>query len=265
MKVKFHPLFIIFICCSIFFGNAHLVVSYLFALIIHEMGHAVVAQYFKNELTLISFMPYGAAMNLKNESMDAKQELLVALAGPIVNIIACGFVIALWWLFPVVYNFTFYFCFASIITAAINLLPIIPLDGARVILAVSSMFRKRLKVYKLLKVITIATSLVFFVLFLISVFSEINFSFALFSIFIFIGVFGGEDSVYIKNYMSKFTSKGVIRTKTIVVKKGFKLKDVYRYLSSEYYLILLVMNDENKIIRTVYEGDLINLFTGSKC
>lgn len=264
MKIKIHPLFIVFICCSVFFGNVHVVVSYLFALIIHEMGHAVIAQYFKNELTLLSFMPYGAVMNLKNESMDARQEILVALAGPIVNIIACGCVIILWWLFPIVYNFSYYFCVASFVTAILNLIPIIPLDGARVILAVSSLFRKRLKVYKFLKWLTIAVSILFFIMFFVSLCNEINFSFALFSIFIFIGVFDGEDSIYIKNYMSKFTSKSVIKTKTFVVKKDFKLKDVYRYLSSEYYLILLVMSDDNKIIKTVYESDLISLIPGSK-
>ncbi len=265
LKVKIHPLFIILICFSVFFGNLHVVISYLLALFIHEMGHAFVAQYYKNELTSLCFMPYGAVINLKKEFMTPKQELLVAIAGPLINIISCLFIIVLWWFFPVFYNFTYYFCVSSFVTAVFNLLPLLPLDGSRCILALFSMFRKRSFIYKILKILTFVTGCVLIIFFIISAFYKINFSFALCGIFTILGVIDCEEYIYSRNYLLKLSDKKIIKTKTFAVKKEVSINEIYKYLSPDYYLVLLVLNDENKVVKTIYESEIISLLVEVKC
>lgn len=265
MKVKIHPLFIVFICISIFFGNVHLVVSYLLVLLIHEFGHAMVAKKYNNELSSLCFMPFGAAMNLKKEFMSPKQELYVAIAGPLLNLICALSIVVLWWFFPSIYTFTFYFCFASFVTAIYNFLPLLPLDGSRIVLALFSMRRKRGKAYKVLRILTIGVGVVFIILFIISAFYTINYNLALIGLFTIIGVLDSTEYIYTKNYLTKFESKDVLKTKFFTVKKGFKLTDVYKYLSSEYYLVLIVLNDDNKPIKTIYESEIVKYLVEQKC
>lgn len=264
MKIKIHPLFVVLICVSIYFGNAHVVVSYMLSLFIHEMGHAAVAYKYKYELSSLCFMPYGAVINLKKQFMNSKHEILVALAGPLVNLVCCGFVVVLWWFCPVSYSFTYCYCFSSFITAIFNLLPLIPLDGSRVILAFFSQFRKRGIAFKVLKVLTLLVGIFLLILFVISAFFEINFSLALLGMFTIAGIFGSDEFIYTKNYLSKFKNNKTVLTKFFAVREDFKLSDVYGYLSPDYYLALIVVDENSKPIKTLYENEIIKLLVDNK-
>ena len=119
--------------------------------VLHELGHAAMAKRFGVETREIVLYPIGGVARL-DRIPSGKAELLIALAGPLVNLVLAGMLVA--WLVvrqvqisfspqdllaggaPVVWqlltaNLTLFF---------FNLVPAFPMDGGRILRAILSMY-----------------------------------------------------------------------------------------------------------------------------
>ena len=110
----------------------------MFFCFLHELGHIITAKLFKMRIEKIEILPCGFSASFfsynssgfpKNFSM---QELLVALAGPIVSLI-----LALSFQYIDDTNFTIVtkqeIVYSNILILIFNLLPLYPLDGGRIL------------------------------------------------------------------------------------------------------------------------------------
>lgn len=111
-----------------------------FCVLLHELGHVMTAQLYGIKTRDITLYPFGGIATVLSDPTP-KQELLIALAGPAVNIvIAC-----------IIYPFSglshpFHFqgsdsilsslYVANVTLAAFNLVPALPMDGGRVLRSV---------------------------------------------------------------------------------------------------------------------------------
>jgi len=121
--------------------------------ILHELGHALMAKQFGIRTRDITLYPIGGVARLESMPRKPKEELLVALAGPAVNL-----AIALM-LYPLVNfksipseetlsqvgpaNFLFALAVVNIWLALFNLVPAFPMDGGRVFRAFLSFWMDR--------------------------------------------------------------------------------------------------------------------------
>jgi len=115
-----------------------------FFVLLHEYGHCFAAKYYGLEVTDITLYPIGGIARipcLGNENLW-KRELVIALAGPAVNIILCGIATLVLLVLhgsgisePVVNAVIGYTFVLNLILAVFNLLPIFPMDGGRVLRA----------------------------------------------------------------------------------------------------------------------------------
>ena len=115
----------------------------LFAgVVLHELGHSLVAMRYGFPIDSITLWLFGGIAHLTDQPEDWRQELVIAIAGPVVSV-AVGvasyavFVLAPTELHGVRFVFG-YLALLNIVLAAFNLLPGFPMDGGRVLRALLS-------------------------------------------------------------------------------------------------------------------------------
>ena len=227
MKIKIHPLFGVLVILTIIFGGGASMLWTFLAVLLHEAGHYLVAKsrgYIMGSLVL---MPFGAEMSTK-ESFDSKSSVMIGLAGPVTNIALALITVGIWWVFPSAYTVTRPFLNANISMAFFNLLPVYPLDGARVLVGLS---KNKLKAIKWLKVFGVIVSVCALILFVLSCFATPNFTFAVVAIFLFYGAItdrAEESYVSIFSSISKDYTIGVER-KNILISKDVPLQRLLRF------------------------------------
>ncbi len=131
-------------------GYSVLSIGLLFAcVLLHELGHGIQAHALGLPVRGITLLPFGGLIQLETNPSHPWQELLVALAGPLVNL---GLAMTIWivvaliqplgirgWsdyiLFratPGVNTLLLYLMWANVILFLFNMLPAFPMDGGRV-------------------------------------------------------------------------------------------------------------------------------------
>lgn len=109
----------------------------LFAIVlVHELGHVIAARSFGWTVREVKLLPFGGVAEVEDGSgLPAKEEALVALAGPLQNVWMAG---AAWLLGQIGIwqpEWAAYVCQANIMIGLFNLLPILPLDGGKLLQA----------------------------------------------------------------------------------------------------------------------------------
>jgi len=122
-----------------------ILVLFLFV-ILHEFGHALMARRFGIATTDITVLPIGGLARLEKMPEDPREEFLVAIAGPAVNVLIggllfAGLLITGFFAQPlnitaVVDNIWLQLLTANIVLVLFNLIPAFPMDGGRVLRAI---------------------------------------------------------------------------------------------------------------------------------
>ncbi|MFM8951062.1 MAG: M50 family metallopeptidase [Bacteroidota bacterium] len=133
------------------------VLALFLCVILHELGHALTAKRFGIKTQDITMYPIGGVARLERIPEKPMQELLVTIAGPLVNVLIVAILI------PFIYGFDLFVPLgaeSSIISpenfilnlailnlwlALFNLIPAFPMDGGRILRALLAMKISRLK------------------------------------------------------------------------------------------------------------------------
>ena len=180
-KVKVGISFILLAILFLLSRQFLLFINYILALIFHEMAHIYMAKAKGYNTNTIKFDMLGASIKLDNRIQ--KDDLFaIAFAGPAINFIICIICTSIWWIVPEMYVFTADFFKFNLLLASFNMLPIEPLDGAKILESIISKHNK--KTAKIVSLtINILAIIVFVILFVVSCFGTLNLTYIVFAIF----------------------------------------------------------------------------------
>ncbi|WP_142785911.1 site-2 protease family protein [Changchengzhania lutea] len=190
---------------SIFF-NVALVLTVFACVVLHELGHALTAKRFGIDTKKITLLPIGGMASLERIPESPKQELLVTLAGPLVNIIIA---LLLYFIVPVneymdlnftetfdvlmaftLQNFLFYLFIVNVGLVLFNSIPAFPMDGGRILRALLAMKMSRVKATKIASSVGQVIAVFFLLIGLLY-----NPFLVIIALFIFLGAYGENQMV----------------------------------------------------------------------
>jgi Zn-dependent protease len=106
----------------------------LVSVVLHELGHSMAARHYGIETAHITLYPFGGVAALERGPKTAREELIIALAGPAVNFaLAAGAGLAL---AGTGLGAFAAFGLLNLVMGLFNLLPAFPMDGGRVFRAI---------------------------------------------------------------------------------------------------------------------------------
>lgn len=126
-----------------YWAQAVVAAAMLFAsIILHELGHSLVARRHGVEIAGITLFVFGGVSQMKEEPREPGQELQIAIVGPLISVALA----AIFWAIGGVWQraegttavtvVLFYLAWINLAVAIFNMLPVFPLDGGRVLRSV---------------------------------------------------------------------------------------------------------------------------------
>lgn len=230
----------------------------MLSVFLHELGHAFVGRKLGYQLNLITLLPYGAMLSGVHTPFTPKDDIKIAIAGPIVNVILLAISLIFYLLLPVSFNLLNEFMWANIYTFCFNILPVYPLDGGRVLVALLSKKRPRIKAFKVTKIIGYIVTGIVFILFFVSFFFKLNYMLGINAIFLLIGLFEDDTTAYYEKMAYLQNSNHFLSIiKTIKLSKETPVYVAYKYIQNKNINNIKIL-DKNKVIGTVSRKKIID-------
>lgn len=263
-KFTVHPAFLLLGVYYSFTGELLLFVLATLVALEHELAHSFAAAKYGYQLDRVVLMPYGAVIEGDLGGISAREELWVAVAGPLCNAVTALLFLALWWLYPALYPFTETAFELSLSTAVCNLLPAFPLDGGRVLLcALTKAFGAR-KAQRIARGCTVAVAAVFLTTFgYFAATARFDLDLLIFPVFLIFGgvVSFGKVGRYEKLPLSNKNAliKGA-EVKRVAIYQGASLYKAAGFCEQGKYLVLEIYNAAEQKVGEMTQGELAEAY-----
>jgi stage IV sporulation protein FB len=140
VTLSLHPLFVLVMLTSVLTGHFIEIMTLFTLVFIHELGHATAASLLGARVLSIQMLPFGGVAVIEDQGkLNVWKEIVIALAGPLQNGIMI--IILLWFrnVSGAEHDYINYIIQGNTVIALFNLLPILPLDGGKILQALISL------------------------------------------------------------------------------------------------------------------------------
>ena len=190
---------------SVVFNIAFILAVFL-CVVLHELGHSLMAKRFGIKTEKITLLPIGGMASLERLPESPKQEFMVVIAGPLVNVFIS---VLLYFLVPIqdfiqlnftetfevlirynLQSFLFFLFLVNVGLVIFNLIPAFPMDGGRMLRAFLALKIGRVKATEITSNLGLSIAILFFLIGLLY-----NPFLIFISLFIFLGSLGENQMV----------------------------------------------------------------------
>ncbi len=255
--------------------NIILILLLFLCVILHELGHALAARRFNINTKKITLLPIGGVASLEKMPEKPGQELIVALAGPAVNVIIAMLLFlvvpmknyfgldadSLMQLLaaPTFETLLFYLFIANVMLVVFNLIPAFPMDGGRVFRALLAFTMDRARATEIAAGLGQALAVVFFMLGLF-----FNPFLILIALFIFLAAYSENKMVKQKSLVEGHFVQEALLTNITLLHPENSLEDVFEvilagtekdFVVTENEVIVGILNHKN-ILNNAQNGSI---------
>ncbi len=250
MKIKLHPLFLAVGLLSALFGGLPIFIICTLTALLHECGHIFCAERLGFECTKISLMPFGAAAACDIEGISPADEIKLAFAGPLVNLLLCVATAGLWWFYPPSYPYTDTVFYANAGMLIINLFPAYPLDGGRIVKCFLSKFLRGKVIDIVLRSVSVVTVIALVLLF---VFAYRNITLITLAVLLLVSAFMKPQPAQKINFCAKKKKRGR-EIRYVILGEDATFRDALRFIDYNRYLVLQIYGE--KFLDEITEDEL---------
>jgi Zn-dependent protease/predicted transcriptional regulator len=185
--------------------------------LIHELGHSLIARRFGKEAKSITLLPIGGVSTMEEMPEKPSQEITMSVVGPFINLAIAGilYLAVGWWAgvaLPDLYPGSASAFFASLIgvnimLAVFNLIPAFPMDGGRVLRGVLALNMEYVQATSIAVSVGQAISVLFM---LFGIF--FNLWIALIGFFLYIGAGGEKQQVMLRSALRRIPASEAMAT-----------------------------------------------------
>jgi len=247
--------------------NVAFVLAIFFCVVLHELGHALTAKRFGINTEKITLLPIGGMASLDKIPESPKQELLVVIAGPLVNVFIA---VLLYLIAPIqelvninftenietfsdftLQNFLLYLFIVNVGLVIFNIIPAFPMDGGRILRALLAMKIDRVKATQIASSIGQFMALVFLLVGLL-----FNPFLVFIALFIFLGAYGENQMVLHLSMLKGHTVEDAMMVNITIFKPEDSIDLVVDKIISSTETNFVVVKDSS-IIGLLYHQDII--------
>ncbi len=248
--------------------NVSLILFLFLCVVLHELGHALTARKFNIGTKKITLLPIGGVASLEKMPEKPQQELLVALAGPAVNVVIALLLLLIVPLktylgmdaenlqqlltAPSINTLLFYLLIANIMLVAFNLIPAFPMDGGRVLRALLAFRMSRAKATDIAATLGQTLAVIFFVMGLF-----FNPFLVLIALFIFIGAYGENQMVKQTTLLEGHLVRDAMLTQITTVSPDNTMTQIIDLLLASTEKDFVVV-DNGKIAGVLFHKEIIS-------
>jgi len=237
------------------------ILALFFCVVLHELGHALTARTFGIKTRSITLLPIGGIAAIEKMPDDPREEILIALAGPVVSL---GIAALLWILLTLTGDlvsvlemgvaggpFLQRLMIVNLIIAIFNLIPAFPMDGGRVFRALLSMRMETTKATRVAAGIGQFIAILFAVLGLMY-----NPFLFLIAVFIWIGAAAEAQTATIKQALSDVSAAQAMLTDFQILESGDPLAKAIELTLTGSQKDFPVI-DDGKVVGFLAQKDLL--------
>ena len=113
----------------------------LLCALLHESGHVAVYLVLLHRLPRLKVSPTGICLSMRGVLLPSQKALLLAAAGPLMNLLCCAS--SIFWMELAGYSYRgYWFAAVNLLLGTVNLLPLPSLDGQRIVEALLQIPKK---------------------------------------------------------------------------------------------------------------------------
>lgn len=269
-RVKFSPWLIALAAAGIVLEASISMWVGLVCVLLHEFGHALAAQACGASVESIEIAPFGGVARIKGlEQLPVGQSIIVALAGPLVNLVllmACGYGA---YAMPQHLQIWAELMDINLVLCAFNLLPAYPMDGGRVLCALLRSRAGLVRAQRLTAWLGIALGVLLVALGLISMhyIGKVNVTLLIcggYVIFVAGRAMRGTTFSYMQTMsgrMDELRAHRVLPVRTIAVQQDATDAEVFARLLPGALYRVVYLDEDMHVVRKAWEGQLMqNLY-----
>jgi len=231
-------------------GQVVFLLAVFTCVVLHELGHALMAGRFGIRTKDITLLPIGGVARLEKMPEEPRQELLVALAGPAVNVVIAGFLFLFLFIssglpesFETIdlggHSLPVNLLVVNLSLIIFNLIPAFPMDGGRVLRSILAMFWSRERATRVAAALGQGIAVLFVIAGLFA-----NPFLILIGVFVFIGAQAELGMVEQGAAFRGITVRQAMMADYVSLPEGVNLQAVQEALLSGYVTDFLIVGDK---------------------